>query len=205
MRKTAIIFLVLVELLWCAQLSYGASDLDFKGAEGTSTRQFPLNMGLAIVEFSYSGKELFTLWLKDMNGNYVEQLADARGSIQGSVGFNIARTGTYYCEVAGKGNWTIRIKQPRPKNAQPVPVKFQGKGTAVTGFFTLNGTYNMFDIHNDGTTTFSVVLKNGQGKKVIRLAHIRGSYDGSKGTAIQNAGIYFLQVESDGKWSVEVK
>ena len=80
---------------------------------GDDIRFVELKRGLAIVSVGHSGNGYFGVWLKDMNGNDLDLLANDVGSYFGTTTTKIDYTGTYLLDVSADkyGVWAIIIEQ----------------------------------------------------------------------------------------------
>ena len=80
---------------------------------GDDIRFVELKRGLAIVSVGHSGSGYFGVWLKDMNGNDLDLLANDVGSYFGTTSTQIDYTGTYLLDVSADkyGVWAIIIEQ----------------------------------------------------------------------------------------------
>lgn len=82
---------------------------------------------------------------------------------------------------------------------------FDGEGTHLTERFPLEGGLVIFDpTHVQGDSNFVVWLYDGDGEPVKQLVDDVGEWEGSVVTNVR-PGEYFLHVEADGTWQVNVR
>ena len=58
-------------------------------------------------------------------------------------------------------------------------------------------------MHHDGKAHFAIWLLDADGNREELLVNETGAFNGSKGIPLA-AGVYVMQVEADGNWSVGV-
>jgi|GEM_PF-2606726 len=81
---------------------------------------------------------------------------------------------------------------------------FSGSGSTAIGPFTLNQGLAVFDMTHTGSSNFIVWLLDSNGEYVDLMANEIGDYDGSQATGIDARGSYYLDVDADGPWSIDV-
>ncbi len=177
--------------------------IELSGVGQTATDPFELESGLAIAKVTYQGNGYFGVRLLDQNGEMVDLLANAVGSLEGSKATQ-ARAGRHVLDIQADGPWTATIEQPRPSSA-PETTSFSGTGQTATDFFELPRGLKTFRITHQGSEYFGVTLLDKDGKQVDLLANEVGAFDGSKATRIPKDDIYLLQVNADGPWTVQVQ
>ena len=110
--------------------------------------------------------------------------------------------GRHALTVRANGSWTVKVEQPRPADA-PRTASFSGDRETATGFFRLSRGVKDFEMTHKGEGRFTVRLLDENGAKVGRsLAKVKGSFRGSRSVRVPRDGIYLLQVEADGPWTV---
>ena len=118
-----------------------------------------------------------------------------------------ARTegGRHTLAVRAKGPWTVKVEQPRPADA-PRKVSFSGDRETATGFFRMSRGTKDFEITHRGEGRFAVRLLDENGKNVGKsLAKKKGPFQDSKSVRVPRDGIYLLQVDADGPWTVRAR
>lgn len=113
--------------------------------------------------------------------------------------------GRHQLAVRAKGPWTVRVEQPRPADA-PRKVSFSGDRETATGFFRMSRGTKDFEMTHRGEGRFTVRLLDENGAKVGKsLAKKKGPFRGSTSVGVPRDGIYLLQVDADGPWSVRAR
>jgi hypothetical protein len=90
-----------------------------------------------------------------------------------------------------------------------VPTQFSGTGSVATARFKLERGRTSFRIQHDGVGDL-VVLLNDNEENIASLladsayASITGAYDETRTVNLIFEGLFFLQVTTDGTWSVDV-
>ena len=82
---------------------------------------------------------------------------------------------------------------------------FKGRASQTTEIFSLPSGLVVFKMHHGGTSNWSPLLMDADGKSVERLANEIGNFDGSKAVHISESGLYLLDVEADGPWTISVQ
>ncbi len=162
-----------------------------------------LAKGLSIFTIIHPGNGLFEVWLADRTKK-LDRLVYEEGGFWGSKADGITAEGDYYLVVTANGVWSVNIDQPRPNVANSVPVSLSGTGQQVTSFFLLDTGAATFNMTHDGWTDFNVWLLDRDGAQVERIASTYGIYNGSNVVNITRGGIYLLDVQADGQWTVDV-
>jgi hypothetical protein len=177
----------------------------FSGHGQEATSPFHLDEGLVIVRLSHTGSSNFIVHLLDSHGDTVEWLVNEIGQFDGSTAFGTETAGNYVLDIAADGSWTVDIEAPRPTSAPSAPQTFSGSGPAATPFFYLEDTLTTFEMTHNGDSNFIVHLLDSDGDTVAWLVNEIGSFDGSTATGLPASGIYLLDVEADGNWTVRVE
>ncbi len=113
--------------------------------------------------------------------------------------------GRHALAVRAKGPWTVKVEQPRPADA-PRKVSFSGDRETATGFFLMSRSTKDFEMTHRGEGRFMVRLLDENGTKVGKsLAKTKGPFRGSASVRVPRDGIYLLQVEADGPWTVRAR
>jgi hypothetical protein len=133
-------------------------------------------------------------------------LTNETGLVQGSSQALQTKAGRHALDVRANGPWTLKIEQPRPSSA-PQTTRLSGNGKAATGLFKLSRGQHRFEMAHKGNGRFSVQLLDKNGAKVGgKLVDKKGPFDGStRSVRVPKAGIYLLQVEANGPWTIRLK
>jgi len=179
--------------------------IELSGDGQVATDPFDLESGLTIFTMSYQGERNFIVKLLDEDGTPVGgAIANKVGSFQGSNAAQIKAAGQHLLDVKASGPWTITIEQPRPSSA-PETRGFSGDGTTITDFFQLSGGLTKFNLAHQGSRNFIVNLLDRNGARVGNLTNEVGSFDGSKAVRVPEDGVYLLQVDANGPWTIQVE
>jgi len=85
------------------------------------------------------------------------------------------------------------------------PFKINGVGQQATEKFTLNKGLAVFKMTHNGSSNFSVKLLDEQGDYIDLLVNEIGSFEGSKAVKIPQNGIYLLDIQADGSWTIIIE
>ena len=180
------------------------TNINFSGEGQEASQIFTLTKGLSIFSMKHIGSSNFAVWLLDDNGNNVDLLVNVIGGFDGAKAVGIPKQGNYVLDISADGPWTIDISQPRPQNAQSIPVSFSGVGQQVSQFFLLKPGLTRFEMVHDGTRNFAIWLLDETGNNVDLLVNEIGVFDGSKAIGIKREGIYCLGIGADGNWQINI-
>lgn len=176
----------------------------FSGQGHRAISSIQLETGLTIVTMTHTGSSNFIVWLRDSNGQDVELLVNRIGSFDGSTAFGITDSGPYALDIDADGAWTIGIEQLKPTSAPGVPRTFTGTGPKASPVFWLDDVLTTFDMSHDGASNFGIWLLDSNGDPVDLLVNEIGDFDGSTAVGVPAAGVYILDIEADGAWTVGV-
>jgi hypothetical protein len=172
------------------------------GTGQTVTDGFPIAGGLTSFKLTHNGSSNFAVWLEHADtGKHVDLLVNEIGPFTGSnqVGLD---AGSYVLDISADGPWQVVIDQPRYGSGALVPANFSGHGMTASGPFQVSHTSLVrFQMHHGGSSNFSIWLLDWKGNHVALLANEIGPFDGSKGQSLP-AGVYVMQIDADGDWTV---
>lgn len=171
------------------------------GQEATDT--FELEPGLSIYELSHTGSSNFQVWLMNNEGEKKELLVNRIGDFEGSNAVGLLG-GQHLLDIEADGDWEITVRQPRPTSAPSPPRTYTGDSRKATGFFSTDGGLARFDMQHSGDGNFQVWLLDKDGTKIEMLANEIGEFEGSTATNLES-GIYLLDVNANGDWTVSVE
>lgn len=182
---------------------YKAPTKTFAGSGSQVVGPFTLEKGLSVATSVPGPTDTnFIITLYDSEGNYVSLLANEIGAVSSTRAVKISMTGKYFLEVESDTDWQITVRQPRQLSA-PSTRSFSGGGTSASGLFKLSKSAYKFSWKNTGSSNFIVVLLDHSGNWVDLIANEIGSSSGSALVQVPASGLYMLDVEADGPWSVE--
>ena len=179
--------------------------LSFSGQGHRAISSIQLDTGLTIITLTHTGSANFVVWLRDSNGDDVDLLVNEIGPFNGSTALGIATSGNYALDIDADGAWTIKIEQLKPTSAPGVPHTFTGTGPEASPLFWLDDALTTFDMSHDGSSNFAIWLLDSNGDPVDLLVNEIGDFDGSTAVGVPAAGVYILDVEADGDWTVSVE
>lgn len=90
---------------------------------------------------------------------------------------------------------------PLPTNAS---LSLSGEGSQVTPKFQFQQGLTIFKFTHSGSLNFIVHLVD-RNSQIDYLVNAIGSFDGSKAQGIKIAGSYYLDIQSDGKWTITIQ
>jgi hypothetical protein len=167
------------------------------------TQDFPIVGGLTSFTLTNDGSSNFIVWLMDSKtGARKALLVNEIGPFSGSSQLGLTG-GPYALDITG-GNWKIVIEQPLYGSGARVPTSFSGRGmTASAPFQVTQQSLVRFQMHHDGSSNFIIWLLDSSGNRKDLLVNEIGPVDSSKGVS-PAPGVYVMQIEADGNWTVGV-
>jgi hypothetical protein len=182
--------------------------IELSGAGAAATEPFQLESGLTIVGMTHQGSANFIVDLLDESGASVAPMgvANVIGPFEGSQAVQVTQAGQHLLNVQADGAWGLRIEQPRPSDA-PATTSFSGNTKTATELFRLSGGLHTVRMTHQGDANFIVDLldENGASVTLMGLVNEIGPFDGSQAVTVPEDGIYLLQVEANGPWTIEIE
>lgn len=175
----------------------------FRGTGVRLTPKFQVESGLTVFRVTRKGEGAFSIQLKTGAGEDRELIVSQNGQIDASKALGLP-AGEYFLSVAGSGEWTVNVEQPKPVAPAGVPRELKGRGSQATEFFSLAEGRATFKLTHQGEASFGPILLDQQGTPVDVLANETASFTGSKVVQIKAAGVYLLDVTADGDWTISV-
>ncbi|WP_245742092.1 hypothetical protein [Natrinema salaciae] len=176
----------------------GPSQQEFSGNGETLTDDFDIGGGLTIVDATHDGDGDFEVRLMPQDDGNGTLFADWTGSYDGRTAWHMTG-GTYRLSVVAGGDWEVFVRQPRDESGESPPFSFSGSGNDVHGPFEFDGTYRPSGDY-DGDR-FIVHFLSSTGDTREFLFH-DGSIGNPSSFEFHDAG--YIEVKSDGEWSVEI-
>jgi hypothetical protein len=176
----------------------------FSGQGHRAISPIELDAGLTIITLTHTGSSNFVVWLRDSSGEDIELLVNEIGTFNGSTALGIPVSGAYALDINADGGWTVKIEQLKPTSAPSVPQTFNGTGPEASPLFSLGDALTTFDMSHDGSSNFAIWLLDSNGDLVDLLVNEIGDFDGSTAIGVPAAGVYILDIEADGDWTVSV-
>ena len=178
---------------------------EFVGTGPTATDPFTLDAGLAVFTLEHDGASNFAVVLYDGAGEYVDLLVNEIGEFSGETAVALPAADDYTLNVEADGTWRITFDQEIPASGDPVPTEFEGEGAAVSPFLEFDEGLVRFRLTHDGSSNFAVVLYGADGEYIDLLVNEVGRFRGSQAVSIEEPGLYVLDIDADGAWSVAVE
>ncbi|QYZ78989.1 hypothetical protein E2N92_05890 [Methanofollis formosanus] len=182
----------------------------FYAGNGNASETVQMDAGLYRFAMTFNGSGPFVFEVG--NHDAYDLLAHGEGPYAGTQIFGIYENGTYRLNVTAEGAWTVDVRQIPVEAGHSLPFAVNGSGDDVAGWIDLPLGEVTFDVANDGKSFFAASLYNQTGHPVLDptgtyLQPVHGhmgAYNGSVPVAIPAKGPYYLDIVSDGNWSISV-
>jgi len=169
---------------------------------GPGTPSFTAAGGLTVLTARHDGSDDFSVQITNSSGQRVATPIDGVGAYAGTVS-EALDAGNYTLNVGASSPWTLTVTQPRNQQAFHLPYAFgNGVGDALIGPFRADGAYQIMAT-NRGQANFVVTVLTTTGQQDVAMNEV-GNYSGSVTETGVTPGNYYLQVNSDGSWSINV-
>lgn len=178
--------------------------ISLTGSGQQATGRFHLESGLSVFSMTHDGDANFAIWLLDSNGRQIDLLVNRIGPFSGSRALGIGIAGDHLLDIQANGNWSITITQPRLSNA-PATASFGGNNQLATPLFSLSRGLHTFVMVHNGDANFAVWLLDSNGQQIELLVNDIGPFSGSKAVGIEEPGLYVLDVQANGDWSITIQ
>jgi hypothetical protein len=179
--------------------------IKLQGKGRQASEKFTLQQGLAVINTTHQGKSNYIAYLVNSEGEEVQSLFNHIGKYDATRGFEITKPGEYLLNVQADGNWTFNIQQPRPTTGESAPRTITGTKTEVSPFLTLKKGLTVFKYGYQGDSRFSATLMDSTGRAVEQIVNTLKATNGSAPIKIEEEGIYFLNVNADANWQIDVQ
>jgi len=176
----------------------------FSGSGQTVTDVFEAQR-FTTFTFEHSGESNFIVELiDDDSGDSVDILVNKIGETSGAVGIGLA-DGNYVLDVDADGDWSIEAGEPMaPEGEYGVPpASISGEASDVYGEVEIDGRVTVTGSH-DGSENFIVQAweeANSSGFADELIFNEIGQFEGE--TSVNLEGLFYIQVEADGTYTVE--
>lgn len=221
MKGRIIASLVLCIALLCCGCMQAAPQGDQKENETPQTGTVYTQTGNAseiiqidagLFRFAMTSKDSGPFIFEVGNPDAYDLLAHGEGPYVGTQVFGIYENGTYHLNVTADGQWTAEVEKMAVEAGHALPFSVNGSGDDAEGWIDLPAGEVMFNVTNDGRSFFAVSLYNQTGHPVFdptgkELQPVHGHmgpYNATVPVFIQEKGPYYLNVVSDGNWSVSI-
>lgn len=179
---------------------------EFEGSGG-GEQSFRAGGGITLFRLTHSGSTVqnFIVSVRQ-DGDIVDQLVSVVGDFEGTKAVALP-VGDYVMEVRPEaGEWTAQIDQEVPQEAPAPPIELSGTGQSATEFFALEAGPATFRLSNEDARDgpFIPALVRSDGTRISTIVNERGAYDSRETVEIKEAGIYLIDVISNGDWEIDV-
>lgn len=129
----------------------------------------------------------------------------------GTSAFDILLTSRDYQETkeAFMVSWNVKenwiIKGGMGTTIKDTAIYINGYGDKVTDTFKIPAGACLIKLRHYGKSNFAVVIRDRQGQWKSLLANKIGRYNGIKNFTVKHHQDYFVTIEADGKWSIEIR
>jgi hypothetical protein len=184
--------------------SSAAPTVTFSGSGIQTTSTFLLDEGLVVATATHSGSQSFIVDLVRV-GEGSKALVNDTGAVSVKTADRVEATTQYQLSIRADGAWTVTLEQPRPTTAPGLPHSYSGRGDSVTTFVALSaGTITARTTHN-GAGEFSLRVIGTDGRIAQFVFIATGPFNGSKSFGLSTGGIYLIDVEANGDWTVDIE
>jgi hypothetical protein len=152
----------------------------------------------------HTGGSNFAIWLLDADGEHVDLLVNVIGRFDGSHAVALERAGTYLLDVEANGPWNVDVEPVATAAAVLAPTTLSGSSATASQPLRLERGLATFRMHGSGKGNFAVWLLDGE-HRIDLLANDIGAFDGSTAEHIPADGVYVLDVEANGPWTITVE
>ena len=181
----------------------GPPPVRLDGTGNGTTSSFDVIGGLTVFRAHCSCIGAFAVELVDAQGATKETLFNASGGrFDASLGKRVA-AGRYTLKVSADRRWTINVAQPRDTHAPSLPRHYGGPGQMFVGPF-MAGSSVRLQATNKGSGNFVVEILSADGRTQDVAFNKVGDFSGSTVASGLSGAPYYLNVTSDGTWSIDV-
>jgi hypothetical protein len=179
--------------------------INLSGNGQTATAAFALQQGLAVFHATCGCSGNFSIELLTSAGQSKDVTVNVIGAYVGSKGEGVD-AGNYILKIDADAAWTVTVTQPRNVPGTPLPHTYVGKGQEFVGPFAAD-TAARFQAQNTAGPNggnFAVEVLNATGDSQDVPINEIGNYSGSTVSNDLQGGPYYLNVDSDGTWTIAV-
>ncbi|WP_254761676.1 hypothetical protein [Natrinema marinum] len=182
-----------------ADESNGADRQEFSGNGSKAVDGVSIDGGLVIVDAAHEGAGDFQVRLVPGDDEASELFADSSGAYAGQTARHVDG-GTYQLSVVAGGDWEVTVGQPRPTSGERPPISLSGSGNEVRGPFEFDGTHRPSGDHGGERISVNILSPTGDARAFV---FHEDSIDNPP--AFEYEGIGYIEIKSDGEWSVEIE
>lgn len=181
--------------------------ITLSGSGQNATNAFTVTSGLAIFQASCSNCQgNFIVEIDHANGSLIDIPINVIGAYSGSVAEGLS-AGQYVLSVTADQGvaWSVQITQPRGVAGIALPTTLSGQGQEVVGPVA-GGSSLRIQASNSSVQggNFIVEVISASGSMQALPFNEIGSFNGSTIANFLNNGPYYLEIDSDGTWSLQL-
>ncbi|WP_241432752.1 hypothetical protein [Natrinema pellirubrum] len=174
-------------------------DQEFSGTGNDVIADVPIEGGLTIIEALHEGGGDFGVRLIPGDDGSGTLFADSSGAYTGETARDLDE-GAYELSVVADGTWEVTIRQPRDTSGENPPLSISGSGNEVHGPFEFDGTYQPSGDLDGGRISVNILSSTGDSRQFV---FNESSIASPSRFQYEDAG--YIEVKSDGEWSVEIE
>ena len=186
---------------------YGNVTSQLSGTGNQPSVRFNLKAGLAVLQsVRADAAGFFYIDLKDSADQQMATIGFGSGPRDMSGAVNIPADGAYALQVQAEGGWTVNVTQPTATYSSPPATQhFAGRDFQATPLFSLKAGKATFHIASaNNNKEFRASLLDSNGRHVDSIANTEGPADVTTDIEIAGDGVFIVQVQSDGDWTLDV-
>jgi hypothetical protein len=183
------------------------SPLSFSGTGDKVTQLFSVQGGFVTFASFHNGSSNFIVRLRNAQGELEELIVNEIGSYDGIRGFGV-QAGQYLLDIDADGTWEVVIRdESGPTIGEPPPLMVMDMGDGIFGPIQLPSGLVRFVMDHTGNSNFIVHLWPSSGGQfpAAFLANEIGTAHVEAAENIATSGIYWLDVQADGQWTINVQ
>lgn len=166
------------------------------------TEEFALTGGLTVVRSECAScTENFIVELLDDQRQVKDLVVNRVGSYEGTKGVGVS-AGDHVLQVNANAPWTVEITQPgNQPSAAPLPQTWSGNGDRLEGPFAADQVVTVTANHT-GDSNFVVAVIDARGRAQDLVFNEIRDFEGSAVARMPGEGPYYVNVTSEGDWTL---
>ncbi|OLZ41562.1 hypothetical protein A6E15_11465 [Natrinema saccharevitans] len=190
-----------------------SNEREFSGTGSEALEDIGVEGGLTVVDATHEGDGEFQVRLIPGGGEGSEDdaedasepestgtlFADSSGGYEGQTAWHM-EGGTYQLSVVAGGDWTVTVREPRETTGETPPVSLEGTGNEVHGPFEFDGAHQPSGDY-DGTEINVTILSTT--REATQFVFHEDSIENP--TEFEFDGVGYVEIKSDGEWSVDIE
>ncbi|MFC6836718.1 hypothetical protein [Halomarina ordinaria] len=185
--------------------SSAGESYSFEGSGTDTSDEFEVSGGVVTVDFTHDGERNFIAEALAVEGDELDDriLVNEIGAVEGGQA-NRLGSGPYQLNVDADGEWTIELAQPGTDGAEDAPVDLSGSGNQYEGPYAFSGVTEVSGTH-EGERNFIVEAYAVEGDTLDDRILINEIGSTEASTSERLDGIYYLNVQADGGWTLSAE